>query len=88
MSRSRRTAPPICSGCSAHRFYLGFTTSAIIQLLLSPIGYAMLMSKSPAGLAFIAAGAMWLLGDAFMIPGMVNKANERARGLSLGSTFA
>jgi TM2 domain-containing membrane protein YozV len=75
-------------GCSAHRFYLGFTTSAIIQLLLSPIGYAMLMSKSPAGLAFIAAGALWLLGDAFMIPAMVSKANERARGLSLGSTFA
>jgi len=75
-------------GFSAHRFYLGFSTSAIVQLLVTPIGYAMLMSKSPAGFIFIAAGALWLLVDAFMIPGMVTKANERARGLSLGSTFA
>ena len=75
-------------GLSAHRFYLGFTTSAIIQLLVTPIGYAMLLSKSPAGLVFILAGGLWILGDAFVIPGMVNKANDRGRGLSLGSTFA
>jgi len=75
-------------GFSAHRFYLGFSTSAIIQLLVTPIGYAMLMSKSPAGFIFVGAGALWLLADAFMIPGLVGKANERARGVSLGSTFA
>lgn len=75
-------------GFSAHRFYLGFTTSAIIQLLMTPIGYAMLMTKSPAGFIFLLAGGLWILGDAFVIPGMVNKANDRARGLSLGSTFA
>ena len=75
-------------GLSAHRFYLGFTTSAIIQLLMTPIGYAMLMSKSAAGLIFVLAGGLWILGDAFMIPGMVSKANDRGRDLSLGSTFA
>jgi TM2 domain-containing membrane protein YozV len=75
-------------GFSAHRFYLGFTTSAIIQLLLSPIGYAMLMTKSAAGLIFVVGAGLWLLADAIMMPGMVNKANDRARGLSLGSTFA
>jgi TM2 domain-containing membrane protein YozV len=75
-------------GLSAHRFYLGFSTSAIIQLLLTPIGYAMLLSKSPAGLFVVAAGGVWILVDAFLIPGMVTKANERARGLSLTSTFA
>ena len=45
-------------GFSAHRFYLGFSTSAIVQLLLTPIGYAMLMSKSPAGFIFVAAGGL------------------------------
>jgi TM2 domain-containing membrane protein YozV len=75
-------------GFSAHRFYLGFTTSAIIQLLLSPIGYAMLMTNSAAGLIFVLAAGLWLLADAVMIPGMVNKANDHARGRALGSTFA
>lgn len=75
-------------GLSAHRFYLGFSTSAIIQLLLTPIGYAMLLSKSPAGLLFPIASGLWILADAFLIPSLVTKANERARGLSLSSTFA
>jgi len=75
-------------GVSAHRFYLGFSTSAIIQLLLTPIGYAMLLSKSPAGLLFVPVAGLWMLADGFLIPGMVRKANERASGLSLTSTFA
>jgi TM2 domain-containing membrane protein YozV len=75
-------------GFSAHRFYLGFPASGIIQLLLTPIGYAMLLSKSPAGLIFPIASGLWILADAFLIPSLVTKANERSRGLSLTSTFA
>ena len=48
----------------------------------------MLLSKSPAGLLFPIASGLWILADAFLIPSMVTKANERARGLSLSSTFA
>ena len=75
-------------GFSAHRFYLGFPISATIQLLLSPIGYVMLMSKTPSGFALTGAAALWLLADAILIPGLVNKANDRARGASLAATFA
>lgn len=75
-------------GFSGHRFYLGYTTSAVIQLILNPIGYAMVLTKSPSGLLAIVAGGIWLLADAVLLPGMVEKANERSRGLSLASTFA
>ena len=75
-------------GFSAHRFYLGFPASAIIQLMLTPIGYAMLMSKSSNGLLLVPAAGLWILADAFLIPGMVAKANERARDFALGTTFA
>ena len=75
-------------GVSAHRFYLGYRASAIIQLLLTPISYAMMMSKSPSGLLTMPIAGLWVLIDAFLIPGMVNKANERARELSLATTFA
>jgi TM2 domain-containing membrane protein YozV len=75
-------------GFSAHRFYLGFNSSAIVQLLLTPFGYAMLMSKSPAGFLAVGAGALWLLADAFLLPGMVGKANHRGRSPAYNSTFA
>ena len=74
-------------GLSAHRFYLGFRVSAIIQLMLTPIGYAMLMTKSPTGLLAVPLAGLWILADAFLIPGMVAKANERSRDFSLATTF-
>jgi TM2 domain-containing membrane protein YozV len=74
-------------GFSAHRFYLGFRTSAIIQMLLTPLGYAMVMNKSPAGLFAVPAAALWIVVDVFLIPGMVAKANERARENSLAAAF-
>jgi TM2 domain-containing membrane protein YozV len=75
-------------GLSAHRFYLGFRISAIIQMLLTPLGYAMLLTKSPVGLLAVPAAGLWILADAFLIPSMVAKANERAREHSYASTFA
>ena len=74
-------------GLSAHRFYLGFPASAIIQLMLTPISYVMLINKSPAGLVLASAASLWLVGDAFLIPGLLRRANERGRGASLVSTF-
>jgi TM2 domain-containing membrane protein YozV len=74
-------------GLSAHRFYLGFPASAIIQLMLTPISYVLLINKSPAGLMVASAATLWLLTDAFLIPGLLRRANERGRGSSLASTF-
>lgn len=74
-------------GLSAHRFYLGYPASAIIQLMLTPISYVLLMNKSPVGLMVASAASCWLIGDAFLIPGLLRRANERGRGTSLGSTF-
>jgi TM2 domain-containing membrane protein YozV len=78
----------ILGGLSAHRFYLGFTTSAMIQLAITPLGYALLISKSPAGVAFVLGGALWLLADAFLIPGLTRTANARLRRLTVATVFA
>jgi hypothetical protein len=75
-------------GVSAHRFYLGSRVSAIIQMMLTPIGYAMMMTKSPGGAFIVPAAGLWILLDAVLIPSMVTRANERARELSLATTFA
>ncbi|NBG94378.1 NINE protein [Pyruvatibacter mobilis] len=48
---------------SAHRFYLGEAVTAIIQIL----SY------------FIFVGFIWLLIDAFLIPGMVRKRQDEIR---------
>lgn len=75
-------------GLSAHRFYLGFHTSAIVQLIMTPIAYAMMIAKSPAGVVLLVAAGLWILVDAFFIPGMVRKANARGRGEAVASVFA
>jgi TM2 domain-containing membrane protein YozV len=75
-------------GVSAHRFYLGYRITAVIQMILTPLGYAMMMTKSPGGMIAVPAAALWILLDAVLIPGMVASANERARELSYAATFA
>lgn len=54
---------------SGHRFYLGRPVTAIVQIL----SY------------FVLVGFLWLLIDAFLIPGMVNQsaAKERQRLIDL-----
>ena len=74
-------------GFSAHRFYLGFPVSATIQLMLTPLGYAMMMSKSVAGLVILIARGGWLLADAVLIPGLVRRANARSAGAVDPATF-
>jgi TM2 domain-containing membrane protein YozV len=75
-------------GLSAHRFYLGFPVSGIMQLVLTPTGYMLMLSKSPSGLLVTVVAGLWILADAFLIPGMIRKANARGRGVNLASTFA
>ena len=78
----------LLGGIAVHRFYLGFTASAVIQLMMAPLGYAMLIGKSPLGLLILGAAWLWILGDAFVIPSMVRKANARASHRALGPVFA
>lgn len=74
-------------GLSAHRFYLGQTASAFVQLMLAPLGYALLVTKSPMGMVLVTVGGLWLIADAFLIPGLVTKVNERARKLAYSTAF-
>lgn len=48
---------------SGHRFYLGRPISAVLQIL----SY------------FVLVGFLWLLIDAFLIPGMVRQSTDRER---------
>ena len=64
---------------SAHRFYLGYPSSAVMQASLWIVSWMMVA----AGFIFAAFGllaaALWMIGDAFFIPGLCRGANERAR---------
>jgi TM2 domain-containing membrane protein YozV len=75
-------------GLGAHRFYLGSPVSGAIQLALTPISYGLIASKSLSGLAIMPVLGLWLLVDAFLIPGMARAANERNRRDSAEMIFA
>jgi len=75
-------------GLSAHRFYLGRVSSGAIQLVLTPLGYGLILGKSPFGIAVLLCAWLWILGDAFLIPSLARAANERVRRSALGPVFA
>ncbi|TNC52834.1 TM2 domain-containing protein [Rubellimicrobium rubrum] len=52
-----------------HRFYLGRTGSAVAQLVLTVLGWLTLVLG--IGLVFLLAVGVWVLVDAFLIPGMI-----------------
>jgi len=57
-----------------HRFYLGHSRSAIVQLLLGLCGWA--TTWLLIGFVPLAVLWMWLIADLFLTAGMVRKANE------------
>lgn len=63
----------LCS-FGAHRFYLGEKGTAIAQLILCILGYLTLVIL--VGFVLLAVWGVWVLVDAFLIPGMVRKHNE------------
>ena len=75
-------------GLGAHRFYLGSPVSGAIQLAMTPISYGLIASKSMSGLAIMPALGLWLIVDAFLIPGMVRAANEQSRRDAAGLALA
>ena len=62
------------SGFGAHRFYLGKTGSAIAQLILFWGGW--ILSIVAVGFILLLVWLIWVIVDAFLIPGMV--ANDLA----------
>ena len=75
-------------GLSIHRFYLGFPLSGAIQAALLPISWALILSGSLAAFLTMTAGSLWILADAFLIPGLRSKANERIRRNAAAAVFA
>jgi len=69
-------------GFSAHRFYLGYTTSGAAQLGLRFFGFVLLIAgiTSPATAALgglmVIVSTLWTLFDVFLIPGMCRNASR------------
>ena len=61
----------------AHRFYLGKTGTAVTMLILCILGWLTLVFI--VGGFLLAALGIWLLVDAFLIPGMVRQDKEALR---------
>lgn len=60
-----------------HRFYLGRSGSAIAILLLTIIGFA--TSFIGVGVVLLGIMGVWVLIDAFLIPGMVAQHKNQVR---------
>ena len=59
----------------AHRFYAGRTGSGIAQLVITLL--SMLMTFVLIGYAGLFVVALWVLVDAFLIPGMIRDYNNQ-----------
>lgn len=78
-----------CGGISAHRFYLGYLPSAMIQLAVLMFGWMLVLSgQFGPSLALFGLGGLWVLSDAFVIPNLVRNANERLKRGAAAQTFA
>lgn len=71
----------------AHRFYLGRMTSGGIQFGLWVVNIALMLSMNPLSMVTLVAAGVWIIGDAFLIPGMV-RATEAAKPGQVAHTFA
>lgn len=73
-------------GLGGHRFYLGQTTTAIVQLMMSIIGW--LTVWFVFGLLFLIPLGIWLIVDLFLISGMVESHNSALMNRLKGSSAA
>jgi TM2 domain-containing membrane protein YozV len=62
-----------------HRFYLGKPLSGLVLLLMVPSGIVMMLSQNHYGAFLVIIGVLWLIADAFLIPGMVNRSRAKIR---------
>ena len=77
-----------CGTISAHRFYLGFPRSALIQASLWFVGWLMVLGGFFIALLAVGAAVIWMIRDAFLLPGLCREANNRARGPDVAAAFA
>jgi len=71
----------------AHRFYLGRTGTAIVQLLMTIIGWLAVVLV--VGVFILIALGIWLLVDAFLILGMTQAQKDKVRqSLSMNALMA
>lgn len=56
-----------------HRFYLGFNSSAAVMLVLTVLGW--ITAVLLVGFVLLAVVWVWVIADAFLIPGLVRTAN-------------
>src|SRR5688572_24032587 len=63
-------------GFGGHRFYAGRTQSAAIQLGSLVMIYVLALTVSPAFFMLGIATGIWMLADAFLIPGMIREHNN------------
>jgi TM2 domain-containing membrane protein YozV len=61
-------------GLGGHRFYAGYTGSAVAQLLLSIFGWMTVWAMGLGFMLLVPLG-IWLLVDAFLIPGWIRNKN-------------
>ena len=62
-------------GLGAHRFYLGSTGPAIVQLIMFVLGWLTVILF--VGFLLLIPLGIWVLVDAFLIPGMVREHNMK-----------
>lgn len=74
-------------GLSVHRFYLGQPLSAIAQVCLWYVGLMFFFAGFYLAIFPLIAGAVWIVADAFLIPGMQRAANEKIRQRMASHTF-
>ena len=65
----------LLGGLGAHRFYLGHTGSAVVQLILGLLGFVVVVTWPILWI--------WIVVDLFLIPGMV-----REKNMELADKFA
>lgn len=62
----------------AHRFYAGRKGSGVAQLLITMVG--IITAAAVVGFLFLGLNAIWVIIDAFLIPGMVRSSNTELAG--------
>jgi hypothetical protein len=85
----------LLGGFSAHRFYVGATATACIQLFLNIGGLFMLLSGVVSndfggmgfGFLMMASAGIWLIVDIFLIPGLCRRAGTGRPGPSAAHVF-
>ncbi|HZF96219.1 MAG TPA: TM2 domain-containing protein [Allosphingosinicella sp.] len=86
----------LLGGFSAHRFYVGATASACVQLFLNVGGIFMLLSGAASndvggmgfGFLMMASAGIWLIADIFLIPGLCRRAGADRAGSAAAHVFS